>query len=141
VQVSRHLITPDAYPSALGSQHRRRSTTNPKETEVLPAVSIALPVFGPILIGRIAGKPGSLGRDATGAAWHSATPAWCRESALPTGASAFILAKLYGREVASTSGTILVSAVISFATPSLLLACFAESPASPPTLKPAGSRS
>src|SRR3954447_19733552 len=43
-------------------------------------------------------------------------------SALPTGSSAFILSKLYGREIASTSGTILVSTVISFATLSALLA-------------------
>jgi predicted permease len=42
-------------------------------------------------------------------------------SALPTGASAFILAKLYGREVAATSGTVLVSTVVSFATLSVLL--------------------
>ena len=34
---------------------------------------------------------------------------------------AFILAKLYGRETASTSGTVLVSTVISFATLSVLL--------------------
>ncbi len=47
-------------------------------------------------------------------------------SALPTGASAFILAKLYGREVASTSGTVLVSTVLSFATLSVLLAWFAS---------------
>jgi hypothetical protein len=43
-------------------------------------------------------------------------------SALPTGASAFILAKLYGREVAATSGTVLVSTVGSFATLTVLLA-------------------
>jgi len=35
------------------------------------------------------------------------------------------VAKLYGREVASTSGTVLVSTVISFATLPLLLAWFA----------------
>lgn len=46
-------------------------------------------------------------------------------SALPTGASAFILAKLYGREVASTSGVVLVSTVISFVTLSALLMWFA----------------
>ncbi len=53
-------------------------------------------------------------------------PAWAGTavlmSALPTGASAFILAKLYGREVASTSGTVLVSTIVSFATLSVLLA-------------------
>lgn len=52
-------------------------------------------------------------------------PAWAGTallmSALPTGASAFILAKLYGREVAATSGTVLVSTVVSFATLSVLL--------------------
>ena len=56
-------------------------------------------------------------------------PAWAGTvvlmSALPTGASAFILAKLYGREVASTSGTVLVSTVLSFVTLSVLLAWFA----------------
>ncbi len=46
-------------------------------------------------------------------------------SALPTGSSAFILSKLYGREVASTSGTIFVSTVISFTTLSALLAWLA----------------
>jgi predicted permease len=53
-------------------------------------------------------------------------PAWAGTallvSALPTGASAFILAKLYGREVAATSGTVLVSTVGSFATLSVLIA-------------------
>lgn len=52
-------------------------------------------------------------------------PAWASAavlmSALPTGASAFILAKLYGREVASTSGKVLVSTLGSFATLSALL--------------------
>ncbi|MDR3533520.1 MAG: hypothetical protein P4L90_23540 [Rhodopila sp.] len=73
----------------------------------MPAVlSIALPVFGPILIGGIAGRGGFLGRDATGV-------------------SAFILAKLYRREVASTSGTVLVSTVVSFATLSGLRAWLA----------------
>ncbi|MBN8930258.1 MAG: hypothetical protein BGO51_02815 [Rhodospirillales bacterium 69-11] len=43
-------------------------------------------------------------------------------SALPTGTGAFILAKLYGREAASTSGTVLVSTVLSFFTLSALLA-------------------
>ena len=42
-------------------------------------------------------------------------------SALPTGAGAFILARLYGREVSSTSGTILVSTILSFGTLSVLL--------------------
>ena len=42
-------------------------------------------------------------------------------SALPTGASAFVLAQLYGRETASTSGTVLVSTVVSFFTLSILL--------------------
>ena len=55
-------------------------------------------------------------------------PAWAGTvvlmSALPTGASAFILAKLYGREVASTSGTVLVSTIVSFATLSVLLSVF-----------------
>ena len=36
-------------------------------SEVLPVLSIALPVFGLILTGGIAGKAGFLGRDATGA--------------------------------------------------------------------------
>ena len=53
-------------------------------------------------------------------------PAWAETavlmSALPTGAGAFILAKLYGREAASTSGAVLVSTILSFATLSLLLA-------------------
>lgn len=53
-------------------------------------------------------------------------PAWGETavlmSALPTGAGAFILAKLYGREAASTSGTVLVSTIVSFATLSVLLA-------------------
>jgi malonate transporter and related proteins len=53
-------------------------------------------------------------------------PAWAGTvvlmSALPTGATAFILAKLYGREAASTSGTVLVSTVVSFFTLSILLA-------------------
>ena len=57
-------------------------------------------------------------------------PAWAGTvvlmSALPTGASAFILAKLYGREVASTSGTVLVSTVVSFGTLSVLLTWFAQ---------------
>jgi len=62
------------------------------------------------------------------AAYHIFTlpPAWAGTvllmSALPTGASAFILAKLYGREVAATSGTVLVSTIVSFATLSILLA-------------------
>ena len=43
-------------------------------------------------------------------------------SALPTGAGAFILAKLYGRGSAATSGTVLVSTVLSFGTLSVLLA-------------------
>src|SRR3954451_10860125 len=53
-------------------------------------------------------------------------PAWAGTavlmSALPTGASAFILAKLYGREVRSTSGTVLISTVCSFVTLSVPLA-------------------
>lgn len=52
-------------------------------------------------------------------------PAWAETTvlmaALPTGAGAFILARLYGREAASTSGTILVSTILSFATLSVLL--------------------
>ncbi len=55
-------------------------------------------------------------------------PAWAGTavlmSALPTGASAFILAKLYGRQVGATSGTVLVSTIGSFATLSILLAWF-----------------
>ncbi len=43
-------------------------------------------------------------------------------SALPTGASAFILAKPYGQEAASTSGSVLVSTIVSFFTLSVLLA-------------------
>jgi malonate transporter and related proteins len=43
-------------------------------------------------------------------------------SALPTGSTAFILAKLYGRQVAVTSGVILVSTVVSFGTLSVLIA-------------------
>ncbi|MFO1025975.1 MAG: AEC family transporter [Acetobacteraceae bacterium] len=53
-------------------------------------------------------------------------PAWAGTavlmSALPTSASAFILAKLYGREAATTSGAVLVSTVVSFFTLSILLA-------------------
>jgi malonate transporter len=53
-------------------------------------------------------------------------PAWGETavlmSALPTGAGAFILAKLYGREAGSTSGAVLVSTILSFGTLSLLLA-------------------
>lgn len=56
----------------------------------------------------------------------SLPPAWAGTavlmSALPTGSTAFLLAKLYGREVAATSGTVLVSTIFSFATLSLLLA-------------------
>ena len=56
-------------------------------------------------------------------------PAWGETavlmSALPTGAGAFILAKLYGKEAASTSGAVLVSTILSFATLSLLLAWMA----------------
>lgn len=52
-------------------------------------------------------------------------PVWMKTavvmSALPTGTGAFILASLYGREGASTSGTVLVSTVLSFATLPLLL--------------------
>jgi predicted permease len=53
-------------------------------------------------------------------------PVWAKTalvmSALPTGTGAFILAKLYGREAASTSGTVLVSTIVSFFTLSALLA-------------------
>lgn len=56
-------------------------------------------------------------------------PAWAGTavlmSALPTGASAFILAKLCNREVGATSGTVLISTVVSFATLSVLLAWLA----------------
>jgi len=45
-------------------------------------------------------------------------------SALPTGTSAFLLAQLYGREAASSSGTVLLSTILSFATLSALLAWF-----------------
>jgi predicted permease len=61
-------------------------------------------------------------------AYHlvSLPPVWAGTavlgSALPTGASAFILAKLYGREVTSTSGTVLLSTVLSCGTVSVLLA-------------------
>lgn len=52
-------------------------------------------------------------------------PLWAETAvlmaALPTGAGAFILAKLYGREAASTSGAVLVSTILSFATLSVLL--------------------
>jgi len=41
---------------------------------------------------------------------------------LPTGAGAFTPAKFHGRQVASTSGTVLVSTIGSFATLSALLA-------------------
>ncbi len=60
-------------------------------------------------------------------AYHLVTlpPAWAETavlmSALPTGAGAFILAKLYGKEAASTSGAVLVSTILSFATLSVLL--------------------
>ncbi|MBN8872592.1 MAG: AEC family transporter [Rhodospirillales bacterium] len=53
-------------------------------------------------------------------------PGWAETavvmSALPTGTGAFILAKLYGREAATTSGTVLVSTILSFFTLSALLA-------------------
>lgn len=56
-------------------------------------------------------------------------PVWAETavimSALPTGAGAFILAKLYGKEPASTSGTVLVSTILSFGTLSVLLAILA----------------
>lgn len=52
-------------------------------------------------------------------------PAWAETAvimaALPTGAGAFILARLYDREASVTSGTILVSTVLSFVTLSVLL--------------------
>lgn len=52
-------------------------------------------------------------------------PVWAETTvvmaALPTGAGAFILARLYGREAAATSGTILVSTILSFGTLSALL--------------------
>ncbi len=60
-------------------------------------------------------------------AFHVMTlpPAWGETavlmSALPTGAGAFILSKLYGKEAASTSGAVLVSTILSFATLSVLL--------------------
>lgn len=63
-------------------------------------------------------------------AFHVVTlpPVWAETavimSALPTGAGAFILAKLYGRQVAATSGTVLVSTVLSFGTLSVLLSLF-----------------
>lgn len=43
-------------------------------------------------------------------------------SATPTGSSAFVLARLYDREVAACSGSVLVSTLLSFATLSALLA-------------------
>ena len=56
----------------------------------------------------------------------SMPPSWAETavlmSALPTGAGAFILAKLYGREVGSTSGAVFLSTLLSFATLSALLA-------------------
>jgi predicted permease len=61
-------------------------------------------------------------------AYHlvSLPPIWAGtavlSSALPTGASAFILAKLYGREVTSTSGTVLLSTILSCGTVTVLLA-------------------
>ncbi len=52
-------------------------------------------------------------------------PAWAETAvimaALPTGAGAFILARLYDREAAVTSGTILLSTLLSFVTLSVLL--------------------
>jgi predicted permease len=52
-------------------------------------------------------------------------PAWAETAvlmaALPTGAGAFILSRLYGQEPAATSGTILVSTILSFVTLSVLL--------------------
>ena len=55
----------------------------------------------------------------------SLPPAWAQTAvlmrALPTGAGAFILARLYGREGAATSGTVLVSTMVSFVTLSVLL--------------------
>jgi len=49
-------------------------------------------------------------------------------SATPTGSSAFVLARLYDREVAACSGAVLVSTLLSFATLSLLLAWFTPLP-------------
>jgi len=43
-------------------------------------------------------------------------------SATPTGSSAFVLARLYDREVAACSGSVLVSTLLSFVTLSVLLA-------------------
>lgn len=60
-------------------------------------------------------------------AFHLVTmpPGWAETAvimaALPTGAGAFILARLYDREASVTSGTILVSTVLSFVTLSVLL--------------------
>lgn len=88
--------------------------------------------FRPLLVGRLVGLKLLI---QPAVAWMLAyrvfdlPPAWAGTavlmSALPTGASAFILAKLYGREVASTSGTVLVSTMVSFVTLSLLLMWFA----------------
>lgn len=47
-------------------------------------------------------------------------------NALPTGAGAFVLAQQYGRLVAQTSATILVSTILSVPTVSLLIALFAR---------------
>lgn len=59
-------------------------------------------------------------------------PVWAETallmSALPTGTGAFILAKLYGREAATTSGTVLVSTLLSFFTLSALLAWMGAGP-------------
>lgn len=61
-------------------------------------------------------------------AFHAVSlpPVWAKTallmSALPTGTGAFILAKLYGREAATTSGAVLVSTLLSFFTLSALLA-------------------
>jgi len=45
-------------------------------------------------------------------------------SALPTGTSCFLLAQIYQREVATSSGVVLVSTIFSFVTLSVLLSWF-----------------
>jgi predicted permease len=45
-------------------------------------------------------------------------------SALPTGTSCFLLAQIYQREVATSSGVVLVSTIFSFVTLSVLLTWF-----------------
>jgi hypothetical protein len=91
--------------------------------------------FQPAVIARLVGlklliQPAVVGVLAFGAV--TLPPVWAKTallmSALPTGTGPFILSRLYAREGASISGTILVSTALSFATVSGLLLWFAATP-------------